>query len=146
MLGYTTNFPINWFSFIIHSKNTWFSSIAIIWKAGTNIYFSIRSWHYLNFEIHYNSYFNLVDIFWVCLIHHEITYKIKNTFILSVDFMTKVHYSTRFERESVGGNVLAISCFTWTFSGYACIGISALIIILHLATLNTLEWLSYQKD
>ena len=75
----------------------------------------------------------------------EITYKIKNTFILSIDFMTKVHYSTRFERESVGSNVLAISRFTWTFGGYAGIGIRTLKIVLHFAALNTLEWLSYQK-
>ena len=116
--------------------------IQLMWNSPTFLI-----WAKINFSWNYASGNcviqgqGVIDYF-----ESEITYKIKNTFILSVDFMTKVHYSTSFERESVGGNVLAISCFTWTFSGYACIGISALIIILHLATLNTLEWLSYQKD
>ena len=69
----------------------------------------------------------------------EITYKIKNTFILSVNSMTKVHYSTGFESDLVGSNVLAKSCFAGAFGGNACIGIGTLKIVFQLATLCTLE-------
>ena len=85
-------------------------------------------------RIRVNQGVGVIDYF-----ESKITYKIKNTFILAVNFMPKVRYSTRFESGCFGSNILAISRFTGTFGGNACIGISTLKIVSHLATLSTLE-------